>query len=314
MLKRSLVGLGLLLSFLGIIVIGYFYYQEIIEVFILLWILLAAYEMAHSFKRSGYKVRKSPLIIFTLLTYPLMKITKKFLEDKVNVETVLIIMLVVCVFLSMVEYTFSRDEELRFKDFMSTVFILVYPLFMLHLIFILMQKYNYIFIIVTCVTIPIFSDAFAYYFGATMGKKKLCPRVSPKKTVAGAIGALIGGLGISVLLYLFFILFGNITMRNKYAGFSFVGTLSPFIPSDTKGFEWKNALIFMLMGTLITVISQIGDLVASKIKRLIGIKDYGHIFPGHGGVMDRLDSIISSCIALTIFLTILGAITGNFVK
>ncbi len=307
MLKRTLVGLGLLASFVGVITLSYFLAKEIVEVFILLWTIFAAYEMTHSFKRSGYKVRKIPIILFTLFTYPIIKIVEKVL-NKQSADVISVIMLIVCVFISMAEYTFSKDEELELKDFMSTIFILVYPLFMLHLIFILMQKYNFIFVIVTCVTIPIFSDAFAYYFGASFGKKKICPRVSPKKTIAGAIGALVGGLGISVLMYLMFILYAD-KVLSRCIDKEMLKNLAPFISKAHKGWEWQNALIFMFMGTLITIVSQLGDLVASKIKRLIGIKDYGHIFPEHGGVMDRLDSIISSCIVLTIFLTVLGAIT-----
>jgi len=107
-----------------------------------------------------------------------------------------------------------------------------------------------------------FCDTFAYYAGRFFGKRKLCPEVSPKKTVAGAIGGVLGGT-VGVILW---------------------GIIVP-----VKGINWYELIILGIVGT---VISQIGDLVASSIKRHVGIKDYGKIMPGHGGILDRFDSIL----------------------
>ncbi len=298
MLKRTLVAIVLLISFLGAIILGYFFNKEIIEVYMMVWMLVAAYEMTHTFTRKGYKVKKFPITLFAFLTYPLMRIAHEF----ANMGTeMLIIMFVLTVFISMVEYTFSKDENITISDFVSTIFILVYPLFMIHLIYILTFNYYAVFVVVACVTIPIFSDAFAYYFGKAFGKKKLCERVSPKKTIAGGIGSLIGAAASSVLIFILFDLYRSALSKNEFV---------PFISHVVQGWEWKNALIFIAIGLVTGVVSQLGDLVASKIKRLMGIKDYGHIFPGHGGVMDRLDSIISSCLVLLIFLTLIARIKG----
>lgn len=298
MLKRTLVAIVLLISFLGAIILGYFFNKEIIEVYMMVWMLVAAYEMTHTFTRKGYKVKKFPITLFAFLTYPLMRIAHEF----ANMGTeMLIIMFVLTVFISMVEYTFSKDENIAISDFVSTIFILVYPLFMIHLIYILTFNYYAVFVVAACVTIPIFSDAFAYYFGKAFGKKKLCERVSPKKTIAGGIGSLIGAAASSVLIFILFDLYSSALRKNEFV---------PFISHAVQGWEWKNALIFIAIGLVTGVVSQLGDLVASKIKRLMGIKDYGHIFPGHGGVMDRLDSIISSCLVLLIFLTLIARIKG----
>lgn len=111
-----------------------------------------------------------------------------------------------------------------------------------------------------------FSDTFAYYVGRYLGKgrfqMKLCPEVSPKKTVVGFIGGIAGSV-IGVLLW------ANLIIR---------------INSN-----WYQLILF---GFLAGIISQIGDLVASLIKRYIGVKDYGNIIPGHGGILDRFDSIL----------------------
>ncbi|HSH36827.1 phosphatidate cytidylyltransferase, partial [Schnuerera sp.] len=104
------------------------------------------------------------------------------------------------------------------------------------------------------------TDTFAYLTGSLFGKNKLCPKLSPKKTVEGSIGGIIG----SIILTLIFV---------KYYG------LFPI---------WK----FFLLAFLGSIIAQLGDLNASKIKRVTGIKDYGFIMPGHGGILDRFDSIL----------------------
>ena len=110
------------------------------------------------------------------------------------------------------------------------------------------------------------TDGAAYFVGRALGKHKLIPDVSPKKTVEGAIGG-------SIFCALSFLAYGLVVAH--------------FSDSTV------NAVEIIIAGLIISVISQFGDLIASLIKRHYGIKDYGKIFPGHGGVMDRFDSIIS---------------------
>ncbi|MBC2575841.1 phosphatidate cytidylyltransferase [Peptostreptococcus canis] len=103
------------------------------------------------------------------------------------------------------------------------------------------------------------TDIFAYFVGKNYGKHKLIPDISPKKTIEGSIGGILGSVAFCVLFGLIFRLpFGSMVLL------SFVGS----------------------------VIAQMGDLIASSIKRYVGIKDYGKIIPGHGGVLDRFDSVI----------------------
>lgn len=109
-----------------------------------------------------------------------------------------------------------------------------------------------------------FTDTFAYFVGIYMGKVKLCPKVSPKKTVEGAVGGIIGSLALCTLT-------GYILNR----------------------FGVEIRLIhFVITGLLCGIASELGDLTASYIKRFTGIKDYGNLIPGHGGVLDRFDSIL----------------------
>lgn len=107
------------------------------------------------------------------------------------------------------------------------------------------------------------SDTGAYFVGTFLGKNKLVPHISPKKTVEGAVGGVIAG-GVFALL------FGLIL---KSAGF---------------GVHLLSLTVFGLVGS---VVAQLGDLTFSAFKRQYSIKDYGNILPGHGGVLDRFDSI-----------------------
>lgn len=109
------------------------------------------------------------------------------------------------------------------------------------------------------------SDTFAYFTGRLFGRHKLAPVVSPKKTVEGAVGGLVGG-AVCVLVFTLIL--------DRTLGFSL-----PYLAAA-------------LLGAAGAVIGQVGDLSFSIIKRQTGIKDYGNIFPGHGGVLDRFDSVI----------------------
>lgn len=122
------------------------------------------------------------------------------------------------------------------------------------------------------------TDTCAYFAGRFFGKHKLSPNISPKKTIEGAIGGVLGA-------GLVFVLFGVIA-NNLFAGFL-----------DGKHFSLSVLFVF---GIISAVISEVGDLVASSIKRCYDIKDFGNILPGHGGILDRCDSII--LVAPTVFL------------
>lgn len=139
--------------------------------------------------------------------------------------------------------------------------------------FILIVNYSKL-MFVYLITITILTDTFAMLFGMLIGKHKLIPSVSPKKTVEGSVG---GSLIATVIATIFYVnLIGN-------------AKLYVIIPIT---------LLFSIVG-------QVGDLLFSKIKRENDIKDYSNIIPGHGGVLDRLDSIILVIIAYILFYTVI---------
>ena len=115
------------------------------------------------------------------------------------------------------------------------------------------------------------SDTFAYFTGRLLGRHKLIPDVSPKKTVEGAVGGV-------VFAMLGFALFGFI-----------VGKLGGGTP---------DYFALVILGLPVSLVSIVGDLVMSLVKRRYNIKDYGKLFPGHGGVLDRFDSVLATAIIL----------------
>lgn len=136
------------------------------------------------------------------------------------------------------------------------------------------------FLVIIAFGSAVITDTFAYFSGRLFGKHKLIPKVSPKKTVEGAIGGLVFGTCAVILL-------GVLLQRNFHV--------------------YMNPLWYGLLGLILSVMTQIGDLAASLVKRRLGIKDYGHIMGEHGGAMDRLDSVLFISPAVFAFYFVLVA-------
>ena len=129
-------------------------------------------------------------------------------------------------------------------------------------------------------------DVGAYFVGVTMGKHKLIPDVSPKKTVEGAIG----GILTCVLSFVVYTLIVN------------------------KLFDANiNLLVMIIASVLLAVASMIGDLLASLIKRHYGIKDYGKLLPGHGGILDRFDSCLATSMLFYV-MTLIPVFANNILR
>lgn len=127
--------------------------------------------------------------------------------------------------------------------------------------------------------VPWSTDTFAYFGGRAFGKHKLCPTISPKKTVEGAI---CGSLSQIIVLGIF----------------AFI--INHFYDAGA------NYINFALFGIVLSFISQFGDLFMSRIKRRHDIKDFGNLFPGHGGSLDRFDSVIAASMLILFFNSLIG--------
>lgn len=192
---------------------------------------------------------------------------------------------VLFLFMLFVVAVFSKGK----KDVMNMAFVYVVVSFITngYASIVLLRDYQfgeYIYMLVFIC--PWMTDIFAYFTGYFFGKHKLIPDVSPKKTIEGAIG----GIVFSTLILV---------------GYGYV--MSTFVEELN-----ANYLAFICVGIVLSIVSQCGDLIFSLIKRKYGVKDYGNLLPGHGGMLDRCDSVIASA-PIVLFMFDLSGIFRLFI-
>jgi len=190
---------------------------------------------------------------------------------------------------------FSLYELLKIKGkkniFMWMIFMMIFINLFLILPITFIAGRSFFF---TALLISVFTDIFALVFGKLLGKRFIYPSISPNKTLEGTI------LGLMIPSILF-LLFGYLFIELKIIGsevFSEFLVISLFI--DSFGY-----LITFFIIMISSTASIFGDLLASKSKRLMGIKDYGNLLPGHGGILDRIDSHIICIPVFFIFYSLI---------
>lgn len=273
MLKRAVTAIVLVGYAFAMLYLGTAVHYGFLDALIMSFAFVGTYEMYHTFRKSEYKNSWGAPLLLCVAIYPLWY----FLGYKG-----ILIALSLSICLALAVFTFKAEMEL--KDLLATIFSLIYPMAIVSLAFALSREFpcGGTFAISFAIFLPVFSDTFAYLVGSTLGKRKLCPSISPKKTVAGAIGGLLGSVLCAVTFFLLFDLYAVIPVG--YVTFS-----------DSVAVR---AVVFVVLGIVGGVLAEIGDLAASRIKRTMNIKDFGNIFPGHGGVLDRLDSIMFTLVML----------------
>ncbi len=158
-------------------------------------------------------------------------------------------------------------EKHNIRDVTITFFGFYYVCFLLTHILLIRQQTNGLIIVWLIFITAWGSDTGAYFTGKFLGKHKLAPKLSPNKTIEGSLG----GILLSTILC---IIYGLV--------------INKMFSIDIENL----ALKFSIIGIIGSIMGQLGDLTASAIKRYTGIKDYGNLMPGHGGVLDRFDSIL----------------------
>jgi phosphatidate cytidylyltransferase len=154
--------------------------------------------------------------------------------------------------------------------------------------------------------ITMLTDIFAYLFGSKFGKHKMIPYISPNKSWEGAIAGTVVATIIGSAYALFYgkVFIAGTSLGDFFNAEGYITLLENFSAVGDQPI-WVQALIIVPMTLLGSIFAQIGDLVASRLKRTYGIKDFGNILPGHGGVLDRFDSTLFVAIFLTsVFLII----------
>lgn len=155
-----------------------------------------------------------------------------------------------------------KFPNFNLKNSAGTVFMVVYIGWLFTHLYLLRVLHNGWYLIVLLLVTTWSTDTFAYFIGKKFGRNKLAPAISPKKTIEGSFGGVIGSVIGSGLVYLIYSS-GEI-----------------------------NLFHYLVIGLLVGISAQIGDLAESALKRLGGVKDSGNIIPGHGGVLDRFDSML----------------------
>lgn len=184
-----------------------------------------------------------------------------------NINYLYLILLFVYLF---VPTLFYKDDCYKLKDGMYLAALMIFiGIGFASMIYARESIYTFVYLI----SVPILSDTFAMLTGMLVGKHKLCPSISPNKTVEGSVGGFF--ISIIVPLIIYFYLIGDITLN----------------------------VFFMTLA--LAMFSQIGDLIFSKIKRENNIKDFSNLIPGHGGVLDRVDSIMFVSIIYLIISSII---------
>ena len=258
MLKRTLTGFILVAIATPVVIFSDTY---VYPVFISLLCAIAAFEMLRCIGTV-----KNPLITIPVISVAVaFPILANAIEDINYFTATYLAVLMLILFAMMAAGIFSSKidivdaaETFSFCMYIITGFV--------SLVLLRLEEHGEYYFLVP-VAAPFICDIFAYLTGRLFGKHKLVPKVSPKKTVEGAIGG-------TLFCTAFCTAYGLILRHAVDLDF--------ILPAWT----------FVVGGLLIAVVSQLGDLVASVIKRRYGVKDYGNLLPGHGGVVDRFDSVI----------------------
>ncbi len=164
-----------------------------------------------------------------------------------------------------------RINERKIEDALATMLGIIYVVFFSYHVVMIDRTEIYSGMVWLVLLSAFCTDIFAYFTGVFLGKHKLCPNLSPKKTIEGAIGGTVGSIVCCGLFGKFLIPVVS-------------GVYSAAMPDMT--------VHCLIIGFIGAIMAQCGDLTASAYKRKMGIKDYGTLIPGHGGIMDRFDSVL----------------------
>lgn len=265
---RILSGLIYIVLVIGSLFIGPFAFGSVLFVFLILGLL----EIHDISKRSGHFPQKITFIILGLSIYLLnILILWEYLPVKYLVLNLGLLLTPFIVEL----FRKVKDPVVNLGFYLMGIFYLVMPLFVLNVLF--YPDFNYksssnILLLGFFIFIWV-NDTFAYIVGMLVGKHKFFERISPNKTWEGTIGGGVFALGVA---YLFSLVSSEFTML-----------------------EWIG------LGLIIIIFGTFGDLIESMIKRTYGIKDSGTIMPGHGGILDRLDSILIAAPFVFIYVVLI---------
>ncbi len=252
----------------------------IFDIFVIFICFVASNEMANILA----KREKEPNRIFSMFYIVLNYVILLICNGKMNIGFVALIQIgavLVYAFLVCLFEFFSNTQagfRVAFKTGIYTLINCLYPTFMFGTLLAINRMDAYTSVtrfsvpfILLVFAVTMLTDTFAYLIGSAFKGPKLAPKISPNKTISGAVGGIIGGVFGAMLVY--------VVVR-------FYNGWQPILTN--LNMEWWH---FMLIGFVASAVGQAGDLFESYLKRRADVKDSGTIFPGHGGMMDRIDAM-----------------------
>ena len=250
--KRIVVGL-----LLALLVVAMLYLGNTVEAIVFtLGAIVAVHELEQVMKKNGFHPFMAPAYVFAALY--------AFFAYRLTILS-LNILWMGCVLAILCERILNQKR--RTEDTFLSLGAFAYPLPLFAVLFLLAVSFGSergISALLFAFACPLAGDSLAFFIGTFFGKRKLCPDISPKKTVEGSIASVFGSILGALAVYLLQPMWGVIT---------------PLWP-------------ILLLGLACGFLGQIGDLFASVVKRWANVKDFGSIFPGHGGMLDRVDSVL----------------------
>lgn len=298
MKKRIITGFFIFLV-TALAVVSKIWLDEVFDIFVAVIAVVSANEVSNMLK----KKEKSVNGFMACMYLPILYIPIIFFENtSISIGQLFLLLFIfygawtLVIWIYEFSVRFKQNEREMFNKSViamkNTALVGIYPGVFLSMFLVLnhlagfmpiSNKYLTLWMIVLVFAVTMLTDTFAYFVGSTLKGPKVCPKISPNKSWSGCIGGLIGGVVGALLVYL-------MLQINK---FNSILTIMDV-----------NAWHFVILGVFGSIISQIGDFFESYLKRKAEIKDSGNIFPGHGGMLDRIDALMFNLVFVTIFVVV----------
>lgn len=243
--------------------------------FLLLLLIISIgglFELFNLFSKTQFHLNTKFLVIKSVIS--ILFLLYPVFDDKVNFSDVQLIVLSGLVIITFLEFLLRNNFAESISELFASFYVILLVMSGLDVFYFLNQR-EYQYLLILSVVLMIWAnDTFAYFTGSLLGKRKLMPDVSPKKSVEGFIGGIIFSLITGYLCYTYFL----------------------------KDLQKWTILDVMIISLIVSIAGTFGDLLESKLKRMANVKDSGNLLPGHGGILDRFDSWFMALPVISLYL------------
>ncbi|MBD5132271.1 MAG: phosphatidate cytidylyltransferase [Clostridiales bacterium] len=300
---RVITGAFIAIVYIAVVLLTTYVHPIFFDVFIFALAVCGVYEMS----KAVANFTSPPIFIIDLITvvvgFAAFWFSQYFFKSTASGMNGYFIALAVMILVTVIVTACSKEYVKG--NAVSTIFVMLYPsallMFSVGLNYFMSAEVGVSLVaslpyrnagITLMFVVPALTDVFAYQIGSAIKGKKLCPSISPNKTISGAIGGLFGGVvGAGIVALITFLathfsvnLFGLAMLTDEW---------------------WSTILNFVFLGLFGSAFDQMGDLAASLVKRKAGIKDYSNLLPGHGGILDRIDGFIFCGVFFYIYFAVM---------